>query len=147
MAREVLMSIHRGHVDEIFDGVNRWEFRRRTALRPGERVWMYATAPSAAVLGWFEVGQVLELDAARPNVRVAREGRSTPQELAEYFSGRIVGLRIGSPSARAASVRCIAAGSRVPGGGGHGLRIRAELLGPCGGQPVASGLSARRAGC
>lgn len=96
MANEVLMSIHRVHVDAILEGSKRWEFRRRTALKPGDRIWMYATAPSAAVLGWFELGRVLELDAARPDARVAREGRSTPRELAEYFSGRRVcyGLQV-----------------------------------------------------
>ena len=32
-------------------------------------------------------------------------------------------------------------------GGGRGLRIRAKPLGPCSGQPVASGAPGRRAGC
>jgi len=85
------MSIHRNYVDEILAGIKRWEFRRRTALQPGDRVWMYATAPTAAVLGWFEVGRVLKLDAARPDARVAQEGRSTPGDLAEYFRGLTVG--------------------------------------------------------
>ena len=91
MAREVLMSIHHNYVEKILAGTKQWEFRRRTALRAGDRVWMYATAPCAAVLGWFEVGYVLELDAVRPDAIVARDGASTPQELAEYFSGRTVG--------------------------------------------------------
>jgi len=32
-------------------------------------------------------------------------------------------------------------------GGGRGFRIRAKPLGPCSGQPVASGAPGRRAGC
>jgi predicted transcriptional regulator len=92
----VLMSIHREHVDAILAGTKMWEFRRRTALKVGDRVWMYATVPTGAVLGWFVIGEVVALNARHPDSRVAREGNSTPAELADYFAGleRGFGLRV-----------------------------------------------------
>jgi predicted transcriptional regulator len=87
VATEVLMSIHREHVDAILAGSKRWEFRRRTALRPGSRVWMYATAPTAAVLGWFEVGRVVPVSARSPHRRITAEGHVTARELRQYLSG------------------------------------------------------------
>jgi predicted transcriptional regulator len=93
---EVLMSIHREHVDAILAGTKMWEFRRRTALKAGDRVWMYATVPTGAVLGWFVIGEVVALNPRHPDRQVAREGDSTPAELANYFSGleRGFGLRV-----------------------------------------------------
>lgn len=85
------MSIHWQYIDKILVGSKQWEFRRRTALKPGDRIWMYGTAPYAAVLGWFEIGNVIELDAVRPDAIIAQQGGLTPQELANYFSGRTVG--------------------------------------------------------
>jgi predicted transcriptional regulator len=94
---EVLMSIHREYIDSILAGTKKWEFRRRTALNAGDRVWMYATAPTGAVLGWFVIGGVVALNARHPDGKVARDGGSTPAELANYFSGLEIGfgLRVG----------------------------------------------------
>jgi predicted transcriptional regulator len=92
---EILMSIHREYVDAILAGTKTWEFRRRTALKAGDRVWMYATVPTGAVLGWFVIGEVVALNARHPDERVAREGNSTPAGLADYFSGLERGFGLG----------------------------------------------------
>ena len=91
---EVLMSIHRKHVDAILAGSKCWEFRRRTALQPGFRVWMYATAPTKAVLGWFEVGRVVPVNAHSPPRRFIAEGHVSVHDLRQYFAGLEHGVAI-----------------------------------------------------
>jgi len=94
VATEVLMSIRCEQVDHILAGFKGWEFRRRTALQPGSRVWMYATAPTAAVLGWFEVGRVVRVSARSPHRQIAAEGYVTVRELRQYFAGLSHGVAI-----------------------------------------------------
>lgn len=94
MTIEVLLSIRCEHVDDILAGFKGWEFRRRAALQPGSRVWMYATAPTAAVLGWFEVGRVVRVSASSPHRQIAAEGHATVRELRQYLAGLDQGVAI-----------------------------------------------------
>jgi predicted transcriptional regulator len=91
---EVLLSIRYEYVDYILAGLKGWEFRRTSAPQPGSRVWMYATAPTAAVLGWFEVGRVVRMSSRSPHRQIAAEGYVTVRELRQYFAGLDQGVAL-----------------------------------------------------
>ena len=60
MTREPILSIHPEFAEAIFAGKKRVEFRRRpVAIPESGRVWIYATKPTAGVLGFIEVKQVV----------------------------------------------------------------------------------------
>ncbi|MFO1001346.1 MAG: ASCH domain-containing protein [Planctomycetaceae bacterium] len=55
----LLLSIHPRFAEAIFDGTKKVELRRRAPkLRAGDEVIVYATVPTAAVLGKFTVKSV-----------------------------------------------------------------------------------------
>jgi predicted transcriptional regulator len=64
---EILISLKPKHADQIFDGVKTVELRkRRLKIDAGTRVWIYATAPIAAIRGYanlvrIEVGSPLQI--------------------------------------------------------------------------------------
>ncbi len=54
---EILISLKPKHANEIFDGGKTVELRkRRPKIKPGTRVWIYATSPIAALWGLRAVG-------------------------------------------------------------------------------------------
>jgi predicted transcriptional regulator len=56
----VLMSIRPTYAQRIFDGTKRFELRRSPIkLAAGDRVIVYESAPTKAVVGWFWVEDVL----------------------------------------------------------------------------------------
>jgi predicted transcriptional regulator len=60
MVEQVLMSIHPQYAVAIFEGRKRYELRRsRPQFAAGTIVWLYATRPRAAIVGWFEAGDVI----------------------------------------------------------------------------------------
>lgn len=87
-AREAIISIHRGYADAILAGTKTVELRRRLpALLPETRLWIYATKPVGAVIGF---ATVLELDKATP-ATIWRRYRSDAgvdySSFKEYFNG------------------------------------------------------------
>ena len=71
------MSIKEQWAEAILARRKRWEFRRRCSLEPGMRVWLYATAPRAEIIGYFTVGVVRPIDAKNPDPEIAHAGLST----------------------------------------------------------------------
>lgn len=60
MVTHVLMSIHPKYAEAILLGRKRYELRRaRPQFPAGTIVWLYATKPRGAIVGWFESGQVV----------------------------------------------------------------------------------------
>jgi len=56
----VLMSIHPRYAEAIVRGTKRYELRRtRPQFPPGSIVWVYATKPRGAIVGYFESGQII----------------------------------------------------------------------------------------
>jgi hypothetical protein len=75
-ASDAIISIHPGYADAILDGTKTIELRRRVPeLANGTRFWIYATRPTAAVVG---VATISDVKRAHP----ARSGRSTGPVLA-----------------------------------------------------------------
>jgi predicted transcriptional regulator len=82
------MSLHEEWASSILEGRKRVELRRRRPhFPPGTIVWMYATAPRKAVIGWFEVGLILEVDAAAPPPAILAAAGETAEGLAPYLAG------------------------------------------------------------
>lgn len=58
--RDALISIYPTYVDQIMTGTKSVEFRRaRVSLKPGTRLWMYATMPRGTVEGFTEIRSVV----------------------------------------------------------------------------------------
>ena len=60
------MSIHLEYIDQMLSGRKRYELRRvRSSFGPGTRLWMCATSPTTAVIGWLRMGSghVVALDS------------------------------------------------------------------------------------
>lgn len=63
-AGDAIISIHRSYVDAILRGMKTVELRRRLPdVLPGTRLWIYATRPTGAVLGF---ATIREVDRAAP---------------------------------------------------------------------------------
>jgi predicted transcriptional regulator len=64
---EILISLKPKHANQIFDGIKTVELRkRRLKVDAGTRVWIYATAPIAAIRGYanlvrIEVGSPFQI--------------------------------------------------------------------------------------
>lgn len=90
-----LMSIKPWFAEAILVGDKTVELRRRRPrLDPGSWVLIYASSPVKAVVGWFEVGAVVEADPATLWHRLRRTAGVTRTEFDDYFSGRPVGYGI-----------------------------------------------------
>jgi len=87
-ASDAIISIRPGYVDAILDGTKTIELRRRVPeLSSGTRLWIYATRPTAAVVG---VATVSDISRARPNT-IWRKHRDKAgidyASFMEYFRG------------------------------------------------------------
>ena len=95
MTREPILSIHPEFAEAIFAGKKRVEFRRRpVAIPESGRVWIYATKPTAGVLGFIEVKQVV---CDRPGDlwdRFSDVGHIGDRAFDVYFAGCDVGYAL-----------------------------------------------------
>jgi predicted transcriptional regulator len=58
-ADEILISLKPKYADHIFEGAKTVELRkRRLKVEPGTRVWIYATAPIAAIRGYANLAYI-----------------------------------------------------------------------------------------
>lgn len=63
-AEEAIISIHQVYAEAILAGTKIVEFRRKLPeISPGARLWIYATRPVAAIVGFTTV---LKIDRASP---------------------------------------------------------------------------------
>lgn len=50
---DALISIHPEFVEDILSGKKRYEFRKRSFLKPIERIYIYSTCPQKKIIGYF----------------------------------------------------------------------------------------------
>src|SRR5436190_16052761 len=56
---EILISLKPKHAAHVFEGAKTVELRkRRPNIRPGTRIWIYATSPTAAIKGYASLAQI-----------------------------------------------------------------------------------------
>lgn len=62
---EILISLKPKYADHVFDGAKTVELRkRRLHVDPGTRIWIYATAPAAAIRGY---ANLVHIETASPS--------------------------------------------------------------------------------
>lgn len=94
----LLLSIHPRFANAIFDGKKTVELRRRVPkLTRGDRVVVYATVPTAKVIGTFTVDSVVSNDLKSLWLETHVTAAVTKTEFDDYFRGleNGVGIRVG----------------------------------------------------
>lgn len=85
---EILISLKPRHAESIFGGAKTVELRkRRLKVEPGSRVWIYATAPIAAIRGYARLDRI---EVAPPSQLWKTLGCKTGvsrEEFETYFRG------------------------------------------------------------
>jgi predicted transcriptional regulator len=114
----LLLSIHPRFAEAIFDGTKKVELRRRAPkLMAGDEVVVYATVPSAIVLGKFTVKSV-ESSKLRDLWQVTRKVAAvSSSEFDAYFDGlnRGVGIWIANTRRYSSSVSLTELRNSIPG--------------------------------
>ncbi|MCG6203063.1 ASCH domain-containing protein [Rhodopseudomonas sp. HC1] len=87
-ASDAIISIHPGYANAILEGTKTIELRRRIPeLATGTRLWIYATRPTAAVVG---TATIRDVNRAHPRTiwRKHRDGAGVDHAaFMEYFHG------------------------------------------------------------
>ena len=114
----LLLSIHPRFAEAIFDGTKKVELRRRAPkLVAGDEVVVYATVPTAAVLGKFTVESV-DSSELHDLWQVTRQVAAvSSSEFDTYFDGldRGVGIWIANTQRYSASVSLTDLRDSIPG--------------------------------
>src|SRR5688572_9987098 len=81
---DILISLKPRHAEYIFEGEKTVELRRRRPkVSPGTKVWIYATAPVAAIRGH---ASLVRIESACPSVIWEVWGKKTGLSKAEFDS-------------------------------------------------------------
>jgi predicted transcriptional regulator len=103
-SRDAIISIHPNYADAILDGTKTIELRRRIpTLSNGTRLWIYATRPTAAVVG---VATIADVNRAHPRTIWRRHKDAAGVDHAsfmEYFLGAQEAIAILLAAARRVS--------------------------------------------
>jgi predicted transcriptional regulator len=114
----LLLSIHPRFAEAIFDGTKKVELRRRAPkLMAGDEVVVYATVPTAAVLGKFTVKSV-DSSELRDLWQLTRKVASVSSlEFDAYFDGldRGVGIWIANTQRYSSTVSLTELRNSIPG--------------------------------
>ena len=93
--RAVLMSIRPVFAEGILSGVKTVELRRRRpSVQVGERVVIYASSPTCALVGAFIVGQIDEYAPATLWDEFGGASGLNRREFMAYFEGAEIGVAI-----------------------------------------------------
>ena len=91
----VLMSVKERFAEAILGQQKTYELRRvRPRIAAGAVVWLYATKPRGAVVGWFEAGDVVSAPPQELWKRIGKHSGVTLAEFLRYFTGCTVGHAI-----------------------------------------------------
>ena len=114
----LLLSIHPRFAEAIFDGTKKVELRRRAPkLMPSDEVVVYATVPTAAVLGKFTVKSVDSSELADLWQVTRKVAAVSSSEFDAYFDGldRGVGIWIANTQRYSSSVPLTKLRASIPG--------------------------------
>lgn len=89
----LLLSIRPRFVELIFSGSKRIELRRsRPRVKAGDLVFVYASSPTMALVGAFEISGLVEETPAAIWRKWGGQSGITKAEFDDYFDGREVGF-------------------------------------------------------
>jgi len=84
----ILLSINPQHVEKIFNGTKKYEYRRIRCKKQVKRIIIYSTSPVMKVVGEADVEEVLE-DSFDKIWEITKEFSGTDYKfLEEYCNGR-----------------------------------------------------------
>ena len=94
-SRAALISIHPEHVEKIFSGAKKLEFRRRWTTRSVKTLFIYATAPIQRIVGFAKVARITQ-GTPTQLWRLARDvdGGISRRKLFTYLGGSRTGVAI-----------------------------------------------------
>lgn len=84
----ILLSIKPEHVEKIFSGTKRFEYRRSGCKEKVEKIVIYSTAPVMKVVGEVDVEEVLVGSFEEIWERTKEFSGTTYESLMEYYKGR-----------------------------------------------------------
>lgn len=91
--KALLLSIRPRYADQIFSGTKRIELRRRRPrVGTGDLVFVYASSPTMALVGAFEVADVIEGKPASIWRQWHAQAGIDKSDFDNYFAGREVGF-------------------------------------------------------
>lgn len=91
----LLLSIHPEHAENIFSGIKKAELRRiRPRLSKGSMVYVYASSPRKALIGAFEVANVIADHPKTLWYQVQEYAALTRERFDEYYHGAVMGYAI-----------------------------------------------------
>jgi predicted transcriptional regulator len=90
-ARDILISLKPQHADNLFHGKKTVELRRRRLkIAEGTRVWIYATAPTAAICGYANLVRIASGSPTQIWRSLGNQTAISREEFEEYFHARDV---------------------------------------------------------
>lgn len=84
----LLLSINPEHVDNIFKGTKKFEFRKVRSRHPVDRIVIYATAPVSMIVGEAEVTDTVGGTPEEVWARTADLSGISKEFFDAYYSGR-----------------------------------------------------------
>jgi predicted transcriptional regulator len=85
---EILISLKPKHAAHIFEGQKTVELRkRRPNIKPGTRIWIYATSPIAAIKGYADLVQIETNSPALIWKTLGDQTGISKEEFDVYFDG------------------------------------------------------------
>lgn len=85
---QMLLSINPKHVENIFNGTKRYEFRKVRCTADVDKIIIYATAPQKKVVGEAEVEAIIEDDVIEIWKRTALFSGISYEFFREYYKGK-----------------------------------------------------------
>jgi predicted transcriptional regulator len=114
----VLMSIHPGYAEQLFDGSKRVEFRRRAPRNEPGWILVYATAPQKELLGLLRVRTVWQASPTKLWRQFAEVGGIARRDYSKYFKGSPVAFALeidkALPFRRPATLNAVGEGVKPP---------------------------------
>lgn len=83
----ILLSIKPEYVERIFAGSKKYEFRKRLASKPVERILIYSTAPTMRVVGEIQIAGTISASPTALWERTKRFAGISRDKYREYFKG------------------------------------------------------------
>ena len=83
--RKIMLAIKPEYVEEIFDGLKRYEYRRKFPNHPISQIVIYETAPVSKVVGTVDVDEMLIANTATLYEKTKRWAGISKDKFYEYF--------------------------------------------------------------
>ena len=95
VANTILLSVRPEYAKKILAGTKKVELRRaRPRLEPGDRVLVYVSSPQKAVVGSFQVEEIVEESLPALWEMVEAKAGISPEEFYNYYEGVSTGVGI-----------------------------------------------------